>query len=371
MKKILVASVAFAVLTIGPALAADLAPDMPIKAPRGAAVASSNGFYLWADGSWQDIHLPAMSIGYISGPFGNPVNGQTDVVGARASGYGITGGTGYMFEHGTFSPLFGSNVRVEIGGSYVKADGTQFAGNNPLAAGPIAQLQLLNGSIPAGITTRACNSVITCATSDSLSTNYQTWQINTKIASDYRVGGVVVTPSLALFGGDGRNHQNFSQLLNQFVSGTLNDTTTYNASTALDWTEFGGRFGLDTTINLNERVAFGLGGFAGLADRRVSLSGSDNGSSPGFGGGPIGAFSGASTILATTSTTAFIANAEASLTFKATQMMSVNIFAGLNYDDRVPGVSSPTFTATATTPAGIKFQAETSYYAGGGVKIRF
>jgi hypothetical protein len=51
-------------------------------------------------------------------------------------------------------------------------------------------------------------------------------------------------------------------------------------------------------------------------------------------------------------------------------------FGGLNFDSNVPGISAATYTGsanapTATTPAGIKFSSETSYYAGGRLTIGF
>jgi hypothetical protein len=52
-------------------------------------------------------------------------------------------------------------------------------------------------------------------------------------------------------------------------------------------------------------------------------------------------------------------------------------FAGLNYDSRVPGIAAPQIGGIAGivpatgTPAGIKFAAETSYYAGGGITVKF
>jgi hypothetical protein len=48
-------------------------------------------------------------------------------------------------------------------------------------------------------------------------------------------------------------------------------------------------------------------------------------------------------------------------------------FAGLNYDSAVPGVAAPSFTNAALlqnrNAAGIKFESETSRYAGIGLTI--
>ena len=55
--------------------------------------------------------------------------------------------------------------------------------------------------------------------------------------------------------------------------------------------------------------------------------------------------------------------------------MTLRGFAGLNYDDAVPGLASPAYTgslaATSPVPAGITYAHETSYYAGGGAMVKF
>jgi len=56
--------------------------------------------------------------------------------------------------------------------------------------------------------------------------------------------------------------------------------------------------------------------------------------------------------------------------------VTLRAFAGLDYDSRVPGISSPTFTppnliTTVGTPAGIRYASEVSYFVGGGVSVRF
>ena len=74
-------------------------------------------------------------------------------------------------------------------------------------------------------------------------------------------------------------------------------------------------------------------------------------------------------------TTAFVANAEAGAAIKVTPLAAIRGFVGVNYDNRVPGISSPSFTGsvnapTTRTPAAILFAHETSYYAGGGIFVR-
>ena len=71
-----------------------------------------------------------------------------------------------------------------------------------------------------------------------------------------------------------------------------------------------------------------------------------------------------------------LANVEASLVAKPTAAATLRAFIGLSYDDRVPGISAPSYTgtfgvATSLTPASIYFSGQTSYYAGGGVTLKF
>ncbi len=56
--------------------------------------------------------------------------------------------------------------------------------------------------------------------------------------------------------------------------------------------------------------------------------------------------------------------------------MTIRGFVGANYDGSVPGITNPTYTGsvngpTSTTPASIYYAHETSYYAGGGLVVRF
>ncbi|HEY4919049.1 MAG TPA: hypothetical protein VII40_02995 [Xanthobacteraceae bacterium] len=81
-----------------------------------------------------------------------------------------------------------------------------------------------------------------------------------------------------------------------------------------------------------------------------------------------------------TSTAAFLANAQADLTIRPLRNVELNGFVGLNYDNRVPGVSAPVIVGNAGVtgplgthgmPAGIEFASETSFYAGGGITVKF
>jgi hypothetical protein len=135
--------IAGAIVCGGPAMAADLAPVAPVYKAL-PPVASASGFYGWADGSWQGINLPSFGLGMrlINNANGNDL-GAVDSFHKRLDGYGTSGGIGYLFPNGTFAPIFGSRVRVEIGANYVKANGTQSAGTVD-ATTPLA-LALLDG----------------------------------------------------------------------------------------------------------------------------------------------------------------------------------------------------------------------------------
>jgi hypothetical protein len=73
---------------------------------------------------------------------------------------------------------------------------------------------------------------------------------------------------------------------------------------------------------------------------------------------------------------AVLANAEVSLAYRLMPAATIRGFAGLKYDSSVPGISSPSYggdlaVATPRNAAGIFYTPETSYYAGGGVIVKF
>ena len=331
------------------------AADMAVKAPPRAVVQQSGGFYVWVDGSYQSINLPTYDLGLrLSGPgIAFLARDKAEIHDPRATGYGVNGAIGFIFPHGTF---WGSNARIEIGGSYIDADGTQ-SGLGP--SNPNFIVQLLAGA------RLAINCTPTCQTTSALASDYAGWQVWGKTASDFRFGTITLTPSVAVFGGATRNRQTYSQ---QAVDVGGPPFARYAVSSDLDWTEWSARLGLDAMAELGAGFALGLGGSVGTARRETSLSATDQ------------FFTGAtffsSAITAEKSVTPFLANAEASLIFRRDPTITVRAFAGLNYDNRVPGISTPTFTGptgapTSITAASIKFESETSWYAGGGVVVKF
>lgn len=353
-------------------LAAGLASaaDLPVKAWPPAAVVPQHGWYVGLDGSYQELPLPYYALGIrATNLVAFSDIGSMQAFSPKADGFGIRGVVGYVLPHGTFSPVFGSRARVELGVSFVDATASQL-GLATTANNAVNQMYL-NGSVsPFGFN---CGGGNVCPLRSILSTDYRSWLINGRLASDYQVGAVTLTPSLAVFGGSTRNNQSLTQAM-QFVAvgGVVTDAAAYIASTSLDWDDIGGRVGLDIGVDVTSIVATRLGGHVGFARRHASLSGTDQSTSA------LPAFipPRATSVNASANVTPLLANLEAALILKLRPNISARGFAGLNYDSKVPGISSPSFTGifglpTSTTPAGIYFANETSWYAGGGIAAKF
>jgi hypothetical protein len=349
---------------ISPAAANTYAADLPVKAPPKGVAVGQYGFYAWLDGSYQRINLPNYSLGYKN--FNTTTLTTSSIIDsfdAHADGFGIAGGIGYLLPYAPTSPWFGSDLRVEVAGSYVNASATQTGGAS------------ITGSIPTGIGFVLLNgfalgaagcAVIICQTTDSLHTDYSSWQISGRIASDYRFGLVTLTRSLGLFGGNTHNDQTLTQSLAQ--TSIVAPNLVYNATTTLRWTDLGGRFGLDGKMAVHPWVTLGLGGWVGWAGRWTDFTGTDSWNT--------GFFTIGSSVVASDTTTAFVANLEASVAITPSPNWTARAFIGLNYDDSVPGIATPTSTSLTVppvtiAPAGIVYAKETSYYAGGGVTYRF
>ena len=341
------------------------AADMPVKAPvykaPPAEVASGN-FYFWLDGMYDNVRLPTYSLGLhgVGLVAGLPDLGTLQSFSPRLDGGGVRGAVGYMIP--------GTSARVEIGGSYIAARGTAAQNTNSTTTG--VSSQLLNGG---GAFAFSCGGTLSCNTAGSLTTSYSSWQVNGKIADDLKYGTITVTPSAALFGGNSRANQSLTQAFTQMftATGVVADTGSYAASTSLNWTDFGGRVGLDVTAPLTNALTFGIGGWVGAAARTVSMTGSDVAAST-----PTTIFNGASAISSGGNKGVFLANGEAGFAYLWSPAVTLRAFGGVNFDNSVPGITNPTFagsvnTPTSTTPARIYFASETSYYAGGGFLVRF
>ncbi len=339
--------------------AAKYAGDARVNAPRTAAVASSGVVYFWADSSYQSVKLPSFDVGVQRDTATSFSGGPFESYNPRAAGYGVAGAVGTFLPYGTLPSAFGSNARVEIGGSYVNAKASQ-SGIGAGGGSPGLLFQLLDGNMSADAN---CGAGL-CTTNSTLSTHYTAWNVNLKAASDYAFGAVMFTPSVIVFGGAAKNAQSFAQ--QTYNNGVLQFP--YSVESSLRWTDWGARFGLDSKWNVTNAVTLGLGGNVGTARRSASLDANDI-----CGCAGVTVYSAVST---STTTAPLLANAEASVALKITPAATFKGFVGLNYDSRVPGISAQSHSGTVFvgkfgTPAGIKFSAETSFYAGGGLTVSF
>jgi hypothetical protein len=343
------------------------AADMPVKALPEKAIVASNGLYVWVDGSYQSISLPTFNLGYnfTRGP-GFINLGPVQSYNPRATGYGLAGAIGYILPYGTLSPAFGSNARAELGVSYVHATDSQSGVSAP-STGDF-NLQTLDSRLSAlnfGGDPGDARS--------SLSTDYAAWTGNLKGTSDYRFGAFTVTPMVLVFGGRASNDQDFFQQLG-LVGGPGNISTNYNLNSSVHWTDLGARVGLKGSVDAMNWLTLAVGGNIGFASRHASLSATDFCA-------VITCNPHSGSIDASASATPFLANAELSATARALPGVEARAFVGLNYDSRVPGILGPNWTVLPPggfsfgnpigTPAGIKFESETSWYAGGGLTVKF
>jgi hypothetical protein len=322
---------------------------------------AASGGYFRIDGSYQSVNLPNFSLGLINVIPGTGVfGGQMQQYATRATGHGISGAVGYIVPNGTFPAGIGSNARLELGVSWIDADASQSAAD--LTNTGIVSVRRLNGL---GIVSQNC---LGCTAVSTLKTDHDSLQFNLKGASDFFSGPIRWTPSVATFAGRSVIEQRFSQNL---VGAPVNQPTDYSSLTTVHWTDFGGRAGLDVKFKIADWITTGIGGTAGIARRRATLSGNDVSQVAGLGGPAL------SSIGAATTTSAFLATGEINLEVRPTSALIVHSFAGLRYDNKVPGISSPSYTGaiagppTSTTAAGLTFSAETSFYAGGGVLLKF
>jgi hypothetical protein len=345
---------------------AAIAADDPVQQDLPATVVAANGWYLSVDGSWQNVNLPGYGLGFrqvASGPFTDA--GPFQTFSPHIDGFVARGTVGYFLPSETSNTLFGADTRVEIGGLYGRASGTD-TGTVVYTGGGIVTQTLDGAGANGGY---VCSVGQICTTNSNLSSEYSNWQLDGKIAGDYRAGTILLTPSVAVFGGGVHTDQTLAQVVQIGAAAT---TPTYDASTSLRWTDVGARAGLNLKVDVSPRVTMGLSGWAGFAGRHASLRGTEVAVDPII----VGFIAGASTLSTDANATPFVANAEASVAFKWLPALIVRGFAGLNYDSKVPGIASSSFTGvvggvTSRTPASISFHSEISYYAGGGITWTF
>ena len=306
----------------------DLPPgvrDLPINPPPGAVVKSQGRFYIWGDAPFTK---PPTSVAADGNP-NNPILGpaQADALNpslpsTAPSTEAMRGAVGYVLPGGSYPDKLGSDARVEFGAASAKASA------NLTPAPGLPNPQFLNGWMLGG-----------CSNCSSLqSIDYEGRDLSVKAASDYKANELTLTPSVSVF--SSRNHQDFVQ--------------TNPGTSTLDWKSTGAKVGLDSKVDLNKEIAFGVGGSYGVAKRDASLTGVD--------GATINS-----------GTAPRVGNAEAKVTYKPVPdrpltEFSLNTFAGVNnYDSKAPGISTPPL---GTAPS-VKFAPASDFYAGAGATYKF
>jgi hypothetical protein len=344
-------------------LTAAVAADIPVKAsPKAVAQESSSGLYLWIDGFYERVNLPAFGLGFHNtgpGPARSDL-GPTQTFDPHLDGGGVRGAFGYRIP--------GTATRVEIGGSYIDANAKE---TKIATTGPIATGILMTGFATQFDIFSNCAGIFTCITAGTLATDYRAWQLNGAVKTDWTVGSVTITPSLMLFGGSSRA----AQTLGQTFTTLQNNTTVvisggYTANTRLKWRDLGARAGLHLSSQVTPSFIVGWGGSVGVAARRVSFSGAD------FLFSDVPGFDAASALTLRDNKAALLANAEVDLNWRLTPATTLRAFAGLNSDSNVPGIGVPSYSGdvlaqTGSTSAGLIYSRETNVYAGGGLIVNF
>jgi hypothetical protein len=337
---------------IGAAFALALATGSSAQefSPAAAVAASFNGTTMWVDGSWRSVGLPAYGLGFHNITAASVDAGSIQSFSVRPTGYGIN--AGIAAPAGAWPWAIGSNARLALQGGYVHATADQ--SSSTTSDGNIGQL--LNGQLLA-----QCGA---CTLTSQLATRHDAWWLAATATSDLRVGVLTLSPLAEIFGGIAQTRQDLSQSRD-----SLGTITTYDASTRVRWSDVGARVGVTAMVPLAVAVEAGLGGKVGFAHRQVSLTGTDTGVFV-----PVGIPVRSSIDLDDT-TVAFVANLHGQVIVAPRQGVRLRAFAGLEYDNRVPGIVAPTFTPTdvATTFIGsaatIGYSGQTSYYAGGGITV--
>lgn len=348
---------AMIITSIAMAIAAESAGAQTI---RQTTAADSGHAYVWTDGSYQSIGLSSVANFGVQGLLpATTIPGGSEKHDSRLNGYGINGGLGYVFAPGVFSAPWGSNVRIELSGNYVRADDTRFAESVPITNVNLTALPLTG--VAFGIT--GCGGA-TCLTRSSLSSDYTSWNIDLKTKSDFRSDAWTFSPSIAIVGGRADTSHRFAQ--QTFLDGALYPLVGYDMNATLKWTDIGAKFGLETRYDFANGLSAGLIGAAGLTHRSASMS-ADSSILLGS------VIPRVSAVQDSRNTMPLLLNLEARLTARVMPNVIAKGFVGLNYDSDIPGLEAPQSLVFASTgiPARIKFDATTSYYVGGGLNVSF
>ena len=334
------------------------------QSQRSSNAPHVGGFYASTDGSYQSIALPSVgNFGFQGLLPATSVLGGSEQHSPRLDGYGVAGGFGYVFAPGVFAPAWGSNVRLEFGGGYIHANGTSVAASGAATNVNLTALPLTG--IAPGIA--GCGGS-TCSTQSTLTSDYTSWNVHLTGKSDFRVGTVTVTPSIAVLFGHGQTDQQFAQQLYSDGAPYPGGPSLwgYNLNAALNWDDAGAKVGLTTVYDLTQVFSAGLGGTVGVVHRSASMSASSS-----FLFGSL--VPRLSAMQDSQTTASLLANIEASLGVRLASNITARGFVGLNYDSSVPGIAAPQSQAFTVSgyPAHIKFDPTTSYYAGGKLTVNF
>jgi len=154
---------------------------------------------------------------------------------------------GYVLPHGALGAAFGSNARVEVGGSYVHATSSLSTGGT-FTTQTMTSPALLNGT--GALSQINCSGGFVCVTNSQLATDFAAWQFNGKLVSDFKAGVWTLSPSFTAFVGQDKVAQTFSQTFLQ-VGGL---PATYFVSSSLHWTDWGAQLGIDAKVDIAPRL---------------------------------------------------------------------------------------------------------------------
>lgn len=318
-----------------------------------AATTSTGGIKLWIDGAYHSFNLPTFALGFFNLGVGTfePL-GPTQTYKPRATGEGASGGVSFLLPHGV---LPGTNARIALVGGFADVTATQTGS----VTSEFNAAQLLGGQLgfPCG----------PCILPSRLETEHRQWRAGVNASSEFSAGALIFIPSLEFFGGRARTSQTYAQ---QRIAGLA--VTYYDAQTRLQSRDIGAKVGLTVVMPIAPMIDVAVSGTLAAAHRHVTLAGNDQLNDGGVT---------TSTIDVSRSTVAFIPGAQAQITVRPAPTVQLRAFGGVELDNRVPGITSPQFTAaqflaligttTPATPAGIGFSSESNYFFGGGLSVAF
>lgn len=359
----------------GPGVSVAALPSDGMTPGPPPPAATTNWYASWG-ATGQHFGLPGVSLGLSGVSSGALTNtGQAASFNRQAGGIGLDAAVGYLLPPNAVPPLIGANPRLELDLAYAHGSGHDQNSTPPTAFG-MAGL-LLDGTVSNNGPVCGAPAAFTCTQSSALSSQFTTWHLALKEASEFHLGMVMLTPSLSVVGGEGDDDFGLTQNLAQFAGGVFDGNTEfYSTSVRLHWRDIGAKGGLNLNVPVNNWLSLGLGASAAGVGRSASLAGSDLFALPTFGLAPPQVSPLISAVTRRASTAALMSNVEGSLNIVPLPGVTIRLFGGATYDDALPGVRSPTWTGPATaqtsgTPVAIKFVGRGSLYGGAGMVFHF